>query len=227
MYRDDRLEFNKGSLLVKKTETSVDTGKDGKTMQKQRRSTKFDFSGTNYEVQTLGYLAGIEDEHQADPSLFMKICDKAKQASGARKPAGEVVDDKFASMRLDPAFLSRASLRAKISGRAIHTLKATSSSGICANGDDSDGDDGDDGGDEREDEREEVEEVMDGENAGCEATGTGSANEDNDNGGGASGDVRVTDHSGGDFEGELTDLVSEEGLGDEGEYALTEDGSQA
>ena len=119
MYRDDRLEFKMGSLLVKKTETTVDTGKDGKMIQKQRRSTKFDFSGTNYEVQTLGYLAGIEDEHKMDPNLFMKICDKARQASGARKPVSKVVEDKFSSMRLDPAFLARASLRNKISGRAI------------------------------------------------------------------------------------------------------------
>jgi hypothetical protein len=120
MYRDDRLEYKKGSLLVKKTETTLDTGEDGKTMQKQRRSTKFDFSGTNYEILTMGYLAGIEDEHNLNPDLFTRICDKAKKAlgSGARKPAVKV-EDKFASIRLDPAFLARASLRAKISSRAI------------------------------------------------------------------------------------------------------------
>lgn len=100
MYRDDRLEFKKGSLLVKKTETTVDAGEDGKMIQKPRRSTKFDFSGTNYEVQTMGYLSGIEDEHKEDPNLFTKICNKAKQASGARKPAGEVIEDKFATIRL-------------------------------------------------------------------------------------------------------------------------------
>ena len=121
MYRDDRLEFKKGSLSVKKTETAVDTGEDGKTTQKQKRSTKFDFSGTNYEVQTLGYLAGIEEECKLDPNLFKKICEKAKKANGARKPAGgdHEVEDKFASIRSDPAFLARTSLRAKMSGRVI------------------------------------------------------------------------------------------------------------
>lgn len=121
MYRDDRLEFKKGSLSVKKTETAVDTGEDGKTTQKQKRSTKFDFSGTNYEIQTLGYLAGIEEECKLDPNLFKKICEKAKKANGARKPAGgdHEVEDKFASIQSDPAFLARTSLRAKMSGRVI------------------------------------------------------------------------------------------------------------
>jgi hypothetical protein len=133
MYRDDRLEFKKGSLLVKKTETTMDTGEDGKTLQKQKRSIKFDFSGTNYEVLTYGYLAGIEEEYKMDPDLFTKICDKAKKASNARKPTvdSEVVEDKFSSMRLDPTFLARASLRAKISGRAIHKETLSSGSSKC------------------------------------------------------------------------------------------------
>jgi hypothetical protein len=118
MYRDDRLEFKKGSLLVKKTETTMDTGEDGNPMQKQRRSTKFDFSGTNYEVVTFGYLAGIEDEHKIDPNLFKNICDKAQKASSTRKPV-EIINDKYSSIRSDPAFLARASLRARILGRAI------------------------------------------------------------------------------------------------------------
>jgi hypothetical protein len=61
MYRDDRLVYNNGSLVVKKTETTVDTGEDRKTVQKQRCSTKFNFSGTNYEVPTMGYLEGIKE----------------------------------------------------------------------------------------------------------------------------------------------------------------------
>ena len=65
-----------------------------------------------------------------DPDLFTKICDKAKKASGARKPAVEdVEDDKYASIRQDPAFLARASLRAKISGRGIK--KEILASGDC------------------------------------------------------------------------------------------------
>jgi hypothetical protein len=124
MYRDDRLEYKKGSLLVKKTETAtgMDTEEDQKSMQKQKRSTKFDFSGTNYLAQTFGYCSGIKAEHKIDPDLFTKICDKAKKASGARKPAddSEDVEDKYASIRLDPAFIARASLRAMISGRAVH-----------------------------------------------------------------------------------------------------------
>ena len=178
MYRDDCLEFNKGSLLVKKTETAVNTGKDGKIMEKQRRSIKFDFSGTNYEVQTLGYLSGIEDEHKIDPDLFAKICDKAKQASGARIPTSKV-DDKFVTIRLDPAFLARASLRAKISSRRIH--KETSSGNCNA-------DEANDGGDE-------YKKVIDDE---------ASANEDNDDHGGLG---NASDHSGGDSDlDELTEL---------------------
>lgn len=129
MYRDDRLEFKKGSLLVKKTEittasaSGMDTGEDGKLIQKQKRSTKFDFSGTNYLAKTLGYRAGMEDEHNMDSDLFTKICDRAKKASGARKPAcdPEDVEDKYASIRLDPAFIARASLRSIISGRIRKT----------------------------------------------------------------------------------------------------------
>ena len=94
---------------------------DGKMMQKQKHSTKFDFSGTNYEIQTLGYLAGIEEECKLDPNLIKKICKKAKKANGAQKPAGgdHEVKDKFASIWSDPAFLARTSLRAKMSGRVI------------------------------------------------------------------------------------------------------------
>ena len=75
--------WSTSSLLVNKTETAMDTGEDRTIMQKQRHSTKFDFSRTNYEVQTMGYLTGIEDEHKMDPHLFMKICNKARQAAGA------------------------------------------------------------------------------------------------------------------------------------------------
>lgn len=127
MYRDDRLEYKKGSLSVKKTETAVNTEEDGKPIQKLKRSTKFDFSGTNYEIETFGYLAGIEQEYELDPNLFKRICENAKKASGARKPAGgdREIEDKFASIRSDPAFLARTSLRAKISGRAIFKTENT------------------------------------------------------------------------------------------------------
>ena len=125
MHRDDRFEFKKGSLFVKKTETAADTGEDGKTTQKQKRSTKFDFSGTNYEIQTLGYLTRIEEECKLDPNLIKKICKKAKKANGTQKPAGgdHEVEDKFASIRSDPAFLARTSVQAKMSGRVIFKTK--------------------------------------------------------------------------------------------------------
>ena len=73
MYCNNHLEYKKGSLLVKKTETAMDTGEDGTIMQKQRHSTKFDFSGTNYEVQTMGYLAGIEDEHNVRATAILNL----------------------------------------------------------------------------------------------------------------------------------------------------------
>jgi hypothetical protein len=225
MYRDDRLEFNKGSLTIKKTETTVDTGKDGKMMQKQRRSTKFDFSGTNYEVQTYGYLSGIEDMLKTDPNLFTKICDKAKKASGARKPAGEVVEDKFASMRLDPAFLARASLRAKIiSGRAIR--KETFNA-----------DEANDGGDEDEEvmgeDHEAREEEAREEEAREEEAREPEADEDHEPEAAENGyDTDHSQHASGedlDFKGNLKPTGSEleSQQEDEENYAPTEDGSQA
>ena len=52
----------------------------------------------------------------------------------------EVVEDKFASMRSDPAFLAPASLRARISGRAIlsRNLKETFNADEANNGGDED-----------------------------------------------------------------------------------------
>ena len=219
----------------------MDTGEDTTMMQKQRRSTKFDFSGTNYEVQTMGYLAGIEDEHKMDPDLFMKICDKAKQASGAQKPTSEVAEDKFASMRLDPAFLVRASLRAKISGRAIH--KETSGNETRQTGEDcEESENGKNGevynnADEANGSENEPEEVMDGENADCEASANEDHNSDgNNNDQDESGEDQLAMEEGRvddngyvkgysgilDFESDLSQLGE-----DEEDYALTEDGSQA
>lgn len=253
MYRDDRLEFKKGSLLVKKTETTLDAGEDGKTVQKQRRSIKFDFSGTNYEVLTLGYLAGIEDEYKMDPNLFTKICDQAKKASGARKPAVSVVEDKFASIRLDPAFLARASLRAKISSRAI-VRKETLSLGNCeetgdncmdpeGENDEADGDFyvGDkDAGDNCKDPEGENREA-DGDYVGDENAGKEDQDESGDDNlalldterlsRDASDDNEfVTGRGGVDFEGDQTEIEEEdeeEYRDDEEDYAQTEDGSQA
>ena len=241
MYCDNHLEYKKGSLMVKKTETAVDTEEDGKMIQKQRRLTKFNFSGTNYEVQTMGYLAGIEDEHNLDPDLFTKICNKARQASGAQKPASEVVEDKFASMRLEPAFLARASLHAKISGRAIRKPETPSNFEVinetCQTGETENGENGkvykmNDDADEANGGENEPEEVMDGKNAGCEA----SANKDNDasrEDQDESGEEQLVDdgyvgYGGMDFEGDLSQLTAlDSGDEEELEYALTEDSSQA
>ena len=205
MYRDDRLEFNKGSLTIKKTETAVDTGKDGKIMQKQRRSTKFDFSGTNYEVQTCGYLAGIKVEHETDPNIFTKICNKAKKASGARKPV-EVVEDKFASMRSDPAFLARA----RISGRAIpsRNLKETCNA-----------DEANNSGDEDDEVKGEDHEV------GEESDHEPEAAEDGEFEAAAQAEFEAAE----DCEFEVAEDREDDGYEDEKleDYAPTEDGSQA
>lgn len=204
-------------------------------IRKPRRSTKFDFSGTNYEVQTMGYLSGLEDEHREDPNLFTKICNKAKQASSAQKPAGEVVEDKFATIRSNPAFLARASLRTKILGRTIHKV----TSGNCENGGNGevykmngDTDEANCG--------EEPKEVMDDENAGYEASddedNDDMSGEDQDKGGEEQLATEYSEGKGDDsveysgdsevFGCELTEL-EEEPEGDEVGYFLTEEGSQA
>jgi hypothetical protein len=123
------LSYKNGSLSARTMEVKVtesnpeanaddnaEDAKGGAKAKKWKRSAKFDFSGTNYEACTMGYLAGIENECADDPDFYTKICSKAREASSARKPPSEAVD-KFSSLRSDPNFLARASRCAKITSK--------------------------------------------------------------------------------------------------------------
>jgi hypothetical protein len=105
MYRNDHLEYKNGSLSAKTMEVKVtestpeanadddaEDTKGGAKVKKRKRLAKFDFSGTNYEACTMGYLAGIETEFADDPDFYTKICSKAREASSARNLPSEAVD---------------------------------------------------------------------------------------------------------------------------------------
>jgi hypothetical protein len=79
--------------------------------KKPRRSTKFDFSGTNYESCTLGHVACLEAMLEEEPNSIGTICDQAREIGGGRKPAQSLAeDDKYASLKTDPEFMARALL---------------------------------------------------------------------------------------------------------------------
>ena len=77
--------------------------------KKPRRSTKFDFSGTNYESCTLGHVACLENMLEEEPDSIRTICDQAREI-GSRKLAAPSLadDDKYASLKTDPEFMARA-----------------------------------------------------------------------------------------------------------------------
>jgi hypothetical protein len=110
MFRDDRLEYKNGTLQVKMPETSGFTVKNDKK-PKPKRTTKFDFSGTNYETCTLGHVACLEAMLEEDPELIESICKQARDITGVRKPQHDHDNnDKYATLQTDPEFLARASL---------------------------------------------------------------------------------------------------------------------
>ena len=80
--------------------------------QKPKRSTKFDFSGTNYETCTLGHMACLEAMFEDDPELIEKICKQAREfvGPGVRKPCDEGDNNKYATLKADPEFLARTLL---------------------------------------------------------------------------------------------------------------------
>jgi len=109
MFRDDRLEYKNCMLQVKMAENpGVATVNNDK---KPKRTTKFDFSGTNYETCTLGHVACLEAMLEEDPELVEDICKQAKEITDVRKPLAHNHDnDKYAMLQSDPDFLARASL---------------------------------------------------------------------------------------------------------------------
>lgn len=107
MFRDDCLDYKKGMLQVRMPEIP----KGG--TQKPRRTTKFDFSGTNYETCTLGHIACLEAMAEEDSELIEEICKQAREVAGIRKPLAPLApreNDKYSTLQTNPEFLARALL---------------------------------------------------------------------------------------------------------------------
>ena len=123
MFRDDRLEYKKGMLQVNMPETSGVTVKNDKP--KPKRTTKFNFSGTNYETCTLGHVACLETMLKEDPKLIEGICKQANNIAGVCKPQHNLVNNKYAILQTDPEFLACVSLfkKGKKSNRGDATHK--------------------------------------------------------------------------------------------------------
>lgn len=112
MFHDDHLEYKNSTLQVKTLAVPKDTVKNDKIPQKPKRTTKFDFSGTNYETCTLGHVACLEAMLQEDPELIEDICKQAQEISGMRKALAcdDHADNKYTLLKADPEFMARASL---------------------------------------------------------------------------------------------------------------------
>src|ERR1700678_66845 len=117
MFRDDRLEYNvkNRTLQVKMPEIPTArpaTVKNDRKSQKPklRRTTKFNFSGTNYETCTLGHVACLEAMLEEDPELIEDICRQARDIADVRKLLRDHDNNKFAALQSNPDFLARASL---------------------------------------------------------------------------------------------------------------------
>lgn len=125
MFRDDRLEYKNGTLQVKMPEipgvSTVNDKNDKKSSKpKSKRTTKFDFSGTNYETCTLGHMSCLETVLEEDPELIENICKQAREIAGVRKLSRDHAsgnNDKYATLQTDPEFLARASLFKNLKGK--------------------------------------------------------------------------------------------------------------
>ena len=87
MFRDDRLEYKNGTLQIKTSESEIPGATVRNDKQKPKRTTKFDFSGTNYDTCTRGHVACMEIMLEEDPELIENICKQAREIVGVRKPA--------------------------------------------------------------------------------------------------------------------------------------------
>lgn len=134
MFRDDRLEYKDSTLQLKQDILGANLKNDGKTLKpKSKRTTKFDFSGTNYETCTRGHMASLETMFEEVPEVIKDICKQARELASVRKPSRDdrYLDNnesKYATLQTDPEFLARASLfknlKSNASGRACRaTLK--------------------------------------------------------------------------------------------------------
>jgi hypothetical protein len=110
MFRDDRLEYKNGTLQIKTSESEIPGATVRNDKQKPKRTTKFDFSGTNYDTCTRGHVACMEIMLEEDPELIENICKQAREIVGVRKPAYDDSNNKYATLQADPEFLARVSL---------------------------------------------------------------------------------------------------------------------
>ena len=110
MFHDNHLEYKNGMLQVKMPEISgVQINNPDK--KKLRQTTKFDFSGTNYETCMLGHVACLEAMFKEDLELIEDICKQVRDFAADRNPQNDHDNnDKYAMLQTDPKFLSHLSL---------------------------------------------------------------------------------------------------------------------
>lgn len=136
MFRDDCPEYNKGTLQVKMSDIPAFNAKGG--TQKPRRTTKYDFSGNNYETCTLGHVACLEEMSEEDRELIEEICKQAREVAGVRKLLAPCEHDKYSTLQTDPEFLARALLFKSQKGKKNNnaTYKDTNEESGVQDGDD-------------------------------------------------------------------------------------------
>ena len=119
MFRDDRLEYKNCTLQVKMPDIPVArVNKNNSKPKSSRRTTKYDFSGTNYETCTLGHVSCLETLLEMDPDLIENICKQARELAGVRKLSRDHDNmDKYTALQTDPEFLARASLFKNLKGK--------------------------------------------------------------------------------------------------------------
>lgn len=113
-----------------------------KEVQKRpKRTTKFDFSGGNYEACTLGHLAGMNYVAKDKPDLFDRICKGAKEAAGLQEASNNDNDaeeeEHYTGLKADPEFMARALLlsRKKIAAPKIQDTKTNGNDNQNSNDD--------------------------------------------------------------------------------------------
>ena len=78
LWRDNHLEYRNSVLSVKETEP-VKPGQKGETSTS--KMTAYDFSRTNWEQGTVGWLKGIQKKYD---QIFPGVCDEAHTIAGVK-----------------------------------------------------------------------------------------------------------------------------------------------
>jgi hypothetical protein len=98
MFCDGRLGYKNGILSIRKTQTASGTEEDSKNTQKQKQLAKFDFSGSNYLLCMLRYIAGIEAEYKEDQDFFKRICMQVNEVAAVHRSPHDDDQDKFVKL---------------------------------------------------------------------------------------------------------------------------------